>query len=106
MKKINIENTVTIIARKSNGIYKLDYYLREKRGEELYLFTRKYSEDCYRICKSGASVNKVISIKSRNVAVMGLVKYLKIVMPYFITYYDKKTVSNEKNKGHSRNHER
>ncbi len=34
MKKINIENTVTIIARKSNGIYKLDYYLKEKRGEE------------------------------------------------------------------------
>lgn len=31
MKKINIENTVTIIARKSNGIYKLDYYLKEKR---------------------------------------------------------------------------
>lgn len=37
MKKINIENTVTIIARKTNGIYKLDYYLKEKRGEELYL---------------------------------------------------------------------
>lgn len=67
MKKINIENTVTIIARKSNGIYKLDYYLKEKRGEELYLFTRKYSKDCYRICKSGASINKVISIKSRNI---------------------------------------
>lgn len=67
MKKINIENTVTIISRKSNDIYKLDYYLKEKRGEELYLFTRKYSKDCYRICKSGASINKVISIKSRNI---------------------------------------
>ena len=85
MKKISIKNNIFMIAKK-NGQRKLDYYLKMRDGREYYMFTRDHSASCYEICKSAIPVNKVT-------AIMGLVKYLNFMMPYFVEYYGLKKCS-------------
>jgi hypothetical protein len=106
MKKINIENTVTLIARKSKIMDKLDYYVKEQHSEEHYLFTRNYSSVCYNMCKGGASINRLLKVRDRNTALMGLVKYLKISMPYFVEYYGLKKIERENERKKNRTMER
>lgn len=89
-KKYSLKNNITITAKKENN--KLDYYLRTPIGEELYLFTRKYSTTCYETCKSGVPINTVLHGKKNNTAFMNLVNYLNFMMPYFVEYYDLEVV--------------
>ena len=92
MKKISIKNNIFMIGKK-NGQRKLDYYLKMRDGREYYMFTRDHSASCYEICKSAIPVNKVLQIRNRNTAIMGLVKYLNFMMPYFVEYYGLKKCS-------------
>lgn len=89
-KKYSFKNNITITAKKANE--KLDYYLRTPVGEELYLFTRKYSTTCYETCKCGVPINTVLHGKKNNTAFMNLVNYLNFMMPYFAEYYDLEVV--------------
>ena len=83
MKNVKLHNNIFIVARKSKQMKKLDYYIQMPDNKEFYMFTRNYSKVCYDICKAGTPVNKVIGEKTRNEAVMKLVKYLRFTMPYF-----------------------
>lgn len=85
-KRYSVKNSNAIIAKKKNR--KLNYYLRTLAGEELYLFTRRYSKTCYDICKSGVPINTILHGRKNNTAFMNLSKYLNFMMPYFIEYYD------------------
>ena len=93
MKKLRVANNVFIVARKSPKERKLDYYMQLPNREESYLFTRKYSAECYEVCKAGTPINDLISRRKRNIALMELVKYVNYRMPYFIEYYELETVA-------------
>lgn len=93
MKKVKLHNNIFIVARKSKQMKKLDYYIQMPDNKEFYLFTRNYSKVCYDICKAGIPVNKVMRERTRNEAVMRLVKYLNFTMPYFVEVFDLKMVA-------------
>lgn len=86
-KKYAVKNNNTIMAKKAHN-NKLDYYLRTPAGDELYLFTRKYSTTCYEMCKSGTPIHSILYGKKNNTAFMNLSKYLNFMMPYLVEYYD------------------
>ncbi|MBC3803559.1 hypothetical protein GH808_03795 [Acetobacterium fimetarium] len=85
-KKYSVRTNNTILAKMANN--KLDYYLRTHNGDELYLFTREYSTDCYEMCMSGAPINAVLYGRKKDTAFMNLSKYLNFMMPYFVEYYE------------------
>lgn len=88
MSKVRVKNNVFIVARKSPAGKKLDYYMQLPDRKENYMFTRNYSTECYETCKAGIPINQALGIKSRNSAVMNLVKYLNFMMPYFVEYFE------------------
>lgn len=56
--------------------------------ERIYAFTRPYTDGTYEICKSGIRVNDLSTMRTRDKAVMKLVKYLNVMLPYLREYYD------------------
>lgn len=93
MKMKRLKNNVFVVARKSPKGKKIDYFMQMPDKEENYLFTRDYSAKCYEVCKAGIPINRLLGMREKNPAVMRLVKYLNYMMPYFIEYYELKTVA-------------
>lgn len=90
MKKIILNEQVKIKAVKNfRGNKKLiDYYIEQPRRKSIYAFTRTFTNNTYDMCKAGIRVNELSLKKSRDKAVMGLVKYLNIMLPYLSEYYE------------------
>ena len=88
-KVIRLANSVKIQGVKNfKGKDKLiDYYILLP-NEKIYAFSKNYSDVVYDICKNGIQVNDLMAKRSRNTAVMKLVKYTNMIMPYFAKEYD------------------
>lgn len=67
---------------------KIDYYLCMPGGIKLYVFTRNYSNSCYEKCKSEIPIERLLTTRNENPAIMGLVKYVRHIKSYLIDYYD------------------
>ena len=93
MKKVRVENSIFILARKSTRGKLLDYYVQFPNGAEEYLCTKNYSTECFEMCKAGIPINQVLCSRRRNPAVMKLVNYLNFMMPYFVDYFALKLVA-------------
>ena len=66
----------------------IDYYLFHPKWGREYAFTRRYSLDTYNLVKGGIPVKRLLQMKSRNKRTMMLVKYMGIMMPYFMEEID------------------
>jgi len=62
----------------------IDYYLYHPKWGKEYAFTRRYSHDTYNMVKGGIPVKRLLQIRSKNKRTMMLVKYLSLMMPYFM----------------------
>ncbi len=61
----------------------VDYYLVHPKWGREYAFTRKYTRATYELVKSGISVKRLLQTRSKDKMTMMLVKYTKLMMPYF-----------------------
>ncbi|WP_155834107.1 hypothetical protein [Butyrivibrio sp. VCD2006] len=95
MKKIILEEKVKLVGIKNfSGKDKLiDYFLVMPGQEEIYAFSRRYTQRTYDLCKSGIRVNEISTRRSRDHGVMGLVNYLNVMLPYLSEYYDLKVAA-------------
>ena len=62
----------------------VDFYLVSSKNGREYAFTRKYSKRTYDLVKSGVSIKKLLSVRSKDHMVMKVVRYLSYMMPYFM----------------------
>ena len=83
---------VKVVARKNfKGEKRLvDYYLITADNEMLYAFTRAYTFNTYELCKSGIRANDLAAKRSKDVGVMRLVDYYKMMVPYLADEYELK----------------
>ena len=90
MRKVILTNRVKMYGIKDGeGRNKVvHYYIQCPGMERIYAFTRPYSTGAYEICKSGILVNDLSTRRTRDKAVMKLVKYLNVMLPYLREYYD------------------
>ena len=95
MKKIILKEQVKLKGIKNfNGKDRMiDFYITSPGRDDIYAFSRKYSNSTYDICKSGVRVNEISTKRSRNRSVMGVVKYLNVVLPYLTECYGLEVVS-------------
>lgn len=94
----NIKKNIYLVAKKSDKPgNKLDYYILMPNGKKEYLFTRNYTEHCYKLCKSGVRLEKIVHIRENDRGVMNLVKQLNYIIPYMAKYLEPEifTVNNE-----------
>ena len=90
MKKVILEERVKLYGVKDeDGKEKVvHYYIQCPGMERIYAFTRPYSAGIYEICKSGIRINDLSTRRTRDKAIMKLVKYLNVMLPYLCEYYD------------------
>ena len=98
MSKMKHTNGMYLIARKveKDGIRKLNYYVQTSDHQTYYAFTRKYSDGCYGLCKSGIMIEKLVSKKTKNTAVMRMIQNVKRMWNYLIEYYELDVKTNKK----------
>lgn len=90
MKHVRLEGNVRLVGIKENGKgsnRKVSYYLQTDKNEMLYAFSRNYSRHTYDLCKAGIRVNDLVSRRTRNTAVMNLVDYTNLMLPYLVEIY-------------------
>ena len=93
MKKAFFDDAKMMIIGRRNfkGEKKMiDYYLITSGNRMIYAFTRKYSSAAYELCKSGIRANDLAAKKSKDVSVMKLVDYYKLMVPYLADEYELK----------------
>ena len=86
-KKFNqVSDRITIVGynRMRGPEEVIDYYLYHPKWGKEYAFTRRYSLDTYNMVKGGIPVKRLLQIRSKNKRTMMLVKYLSLMMPYFM----------------------
>ena len=86
-KKFNqVSDRITIVGynRMRGPEEVIDYYLYHPKWGKEYAFTRRYSLDTYNLVKGGIPVKRLLQIRSKNKRTMMLVKYLGLMMPYFM----------------------
>ena len=90
MKKVILEEKVKLYGiKEGEGRDRVvHYYIKCPGMDRIYAFTRPFSAGAYEICKSGIRVNDLSTRRSRDKAVMKLVKYLNVMLPYLREYYD------------------
>lgn len=91
MKHVRLDDNVRLVGIKQNekdGNRKVNYYLRTGKNEMLYAFSRNYSRHTYDLCKAGIRVNDLIARRTRDTAVMNLVDYMNLILPYLAEIYD------------------
>lgn len=82
-------NVMVIAVKNFKGRDKLnDYYLVLPNGEKIYAFSRKYTDNTYKMCKGGVRLNDLLCKKSHDTAIMNLVKRMKFMLPYFMEEYN------------------
>ncbi len=85
-KYSDISNNVRLIGfnKMQSGREVIDYYIVNASGNREYAFTRRYTRNTYDLVKSGISVKRLLQIRSKDKMVMMLVKYMSLMMPYFM----------------------
>ena len=70
-----VKTNVFVIAVKNfKGRDKLiDYFLLLPDGERIYAFSRKYTDNTYRMCRGGVRLNDLLTKKSHDTGIMNLV---------------------------------
>ena len=53
-------------------------------GSVYHAFTRRYSHKTYDLVKGGISIKRLLQIRSKDKMIMKLVKYMGLMMPYFM----------------------
>ena len=82
-------NVLVIAVKNFKGKDKLiDYYLILPDGEKIYAFSRRYSDNTYKMCKGGVRINDLLTKKSHDTAIMYLVKRMKFMLPYLKEEYN------------------
>ncbi len=61
----------------------VDYYLVHPKWGREYAFTRKYTRATYELVRGGISVRRLLQIRSKDKMTMMLVKYTRLMLPYF-----------------------
>ena len=72
MKHVRLDGNVCLVGVKGNG----------KDGNR-----KIYSRHTYDLCKSGIRVNDLVSRRTRDTAVMNLVNYTNLMLPYLAEIY-------------------
>lgn len=91
MKKINVIQKVKlqgVVSFDTNGKRWIDLYILMPNGERVYGFRKSYSTRVFELCKNGIPVNDLIQIKTKTKSIMRLVDHTKVMMPYFMDYYN------------------
>ena len=90
MKKVILEEKVKLYGIKDGeGRDRVvHYYIQYPGAERIYAFTKPFSTGTYEICKSGIRINDLSTRRTRDKAVMKLVEYLNVMLPYLCEYYD------------------
>lgn len=91
MKHVRLIGNVRLVGikdKKRGEKRRLCYYLKTDNNDFLYAFSRNYSRHTYDLCKSGIRVNDLISRRTRDTAVMNLVDYMNLMLPYLAEIYD------------------
>ena len=85
-KYSEVSNSIKIVGfNKMQGSKEVvDYYLINSAGDREYAFTRKYTRKTYDLVKGGIPVKELLQTRSKDKMVMMLVKYMALMMPYFI----------------------
>lgn len=78
------KENIKIIGRKNfKGRDRLiDFYIIMSCGREEYVFSKKYSNNSYDLCKGGIRINELIVTKSRDFGIMRIVEHMKRMVPY------------------------
>lgn len=90
MKHVRLEGNVCLVGikeRGESGNRKVSYFLRTDNNKMLYAFSRNYSRHTYDLCKAGIRVNDLVSRRTRDTAVMNLVDYTNLMLPYLAEIY-------------------
>ena len=89
MKRVNVARNIKLVGVKNfnNSRRMVDYYVITGSGDRLYAFSRLYTKSAYDLCKSGTSITDLLSKRTRNIAVMNLVNYLRFMMPCLCEEY-------------------
>ncbi len=90
MKRVNVARNIKLVGVKNfrKDRKMIDYYLVTGKGDRLYACNRAYTKSSYDICKSGTFVTELLSKRTRNVAVMNLINYLRFMMPCLCEEYE------------------
>ena len=86
-KKFNqVSDRITMVgySRMRGAEEVIDYYLYHPKWGREYAFTRRYTHNTYNLVKGGISVKRLLQVKSKDKMIMMLVKYMGIMMPYFM----------------------
>ncbi len=82
-------NVLVIGVKNFKGKDKLiDYYWEMPDGERIYAFSRRYTDNTYKMCKGGIRLNDLLCKKTHDTAIMYLVKRMKVMVPYLKAEYD------------------
>ena len=78
-----VKTNVWVVAVKNfKGRDKLtDYFLVLPDGERIYAFSRRYTDNTYKMCRGGIRLNDLLCKKTYDTGVMGLVKRMKFMLP-------------------------
>ncbi len=90
MRKVFVKNQIKLLGIKNfKGKDKLiDYYIVQPDKDDIYVFSKAYTQNTYDLCKSGIRINDLTIKRTRDCGVMRLVNYLNLMMPYLCEYYD------------------
>ncbi len=85
-KYSNISNNIRVIGfnRMQGSKEVVNYYIVNASGKREYAFTRKYTRNTYNLVKGGIPLKDLLQVRSKDKMVMMLVKYMALMMPYFI----------------------
>ena len=75
-------NVLVIAVKNFRGKDKLiDYYLILPDGERIYAFSRRYTDNTYKMCKGGMRLKDLLAKKSQDTAIIYLLKRMKFMLP-------------------------
>lgn len=81
-------NVLVVAVKNFKGKDKLtDYYWVLPDGEQIYAFSRKYTDNTYNMCKGGIRLNDLLCTRKNDEGIMRLVKRMKFMLPYLKEEY-------------------
>ena len=86
-KSKSISNQIKLIGVQGRNRY-IDFYIVLPGNRREYAFTRRFSIGVYKMFKGGIRINDIISLRSRDKAVMKVVNQTNRMLPYFVEYFD------------------
>ena len=66
------------------------HFILTPDNDRLYAFSYHYTVNAYELCKSGIRVNELAAKRCRDMGIMKLVNYYKLMVPYLAEEYELK----------------